>query len=269
MIAPVSTYLFVPADRPDRVEKALVSDAGAVVVDLEDAVGAGNKDAARAALGEMLLRRRDFVVRINAAGTEWHADDLASLSGCAPAAIMVPKAETVGELAVLAAWFPESILLPLIETARGLDAASDIARAANVQRLVFGSIDFQLDLGISGDGDELLFARSQLVLASRLAGISRPVDGVSLSIEGDGLVAEARRARSLGFGGKLCIHPRQLEPVAAAFRPTRAEYEHAQRVVAAAAASDGAVRLDGQMVDRPVVELARHIIATIESAQAA
>ena len=137
------------------------------------------------------------------------------------------------------------------------------ARAEGVERLLFGSIDLQLDLGIEGDGDELLAFRSEVVLASRLAGIAAPVDGVCTAIDdAAALDADTRRARKLGFAGKLCIHPRQVAVVHAAFAPSADEIAWAKRVVAAIDASkSGAVAVDGKMVDRPVLLRAQTILA--------
>ncbi|HZQ60584.1 MAG TPA: aldolase/citrate lyase family protein, partial [Casimicrobiaceae bacterium] len=155
-------------------------------------------------------------------------------------------------------------VLPLIETARGLWNALDIARAAGVERLLFGSLDYQLDLSIRED--ELLHARSQLVLASRVAGIAAPVDGITATFDDPAVVRrDAQRAHALGFGGKLCIHPKQVPEVNAAFRPGAEEIAWAQRVVAADAAAPGAaVAVDGKMVDRPVLLKAQAILVEAE-----
>ena len=175
------SYLFVPADRPERFAKALASGADAVIVDLEDAVAPPAKEAAREALGIWLTREEgQVVVRINAVDTPWFADDMALCQSPAVAAVMVPKAERVADLNC-----GDKPVLPLVETAAGIDAVRELARAPRVERLVFGSIDLQLDLGISGDGEELLLFRTQLVLASRLAGLAPPVDGVSTAIDDD------------------------------------------------------------------------------------
>jgi len=131
-----------------------------------------------------------------------------------------------------------------------------------VQRLMFGTIDFQLELDIDGDGDELLAFRSELVLASRLAGVQSPVDGPCTSWEDiELLTADARRARRLGFGGKLCIHPKQISPVNAAFSPSEPELAWARKVLQAAERSGGAaVAVDGKMIDRPVILKAERIV---------
>lgn len=137
-----------------------------------------------------------------------------------------------------------------------------LAATPGVARLAFGSVDFQLDLGIEGEREELLAARSQLVLVSRVAGRLPPVDGVTMALDDpDALRRDVTYARRLGFGGKLCVHPRQVAAVNEGFRPTTAEIEWARRVVEAAAeAGNNALRLDGKLVDRPVIDRARAIL---------
>jgi len=268
MTASARSYLFVPADRPERYAKALASGADAVIVDLEDAVAASAKDGARAALAAWLDGGGAGVaVRINDAASQSFAADLALVAHPAIVTVVVPKAERAADLARVRAAAPHAGLLPLIETAAGVDRVREIAAAPGVQRLAFGAIDLQLDLGIEegGDGDELLFFRSQLVLASRLAGLDAPVDGVTTAIDDAAAIeADTRRARRLGFGAKLCIHPRQLAAVHAAFAPSAGELAWAERVVAAAesaTATAGAVAVDGRMVDRPVLLRARALLA--------
>jgi citrate lyase subunit beta/citryl-CoA lyase len=257
------SYLFVPADRPERFAKALASGAGAVVIDLEDAVAPGARRAARSTLAAWLADApTPVVLRINAADTEWFDADLALCALRGVAGVMLPKAERRGDLARVARAAPGRSLLPLVETAVGFDRLRTIAEAPGVERLVFGSIDFQLDMGISGDGEELLLFRSQLVLASRLAGIGAPVDGVSTVIDDvDPLRADTLRARRLGFGAKLCIHPKQVAVVNAAFMPSQEEVAWARRVIEAAERSQGAaVAVDGKMVDKPVILRAQAVL---------
>jgi len=261
------SYLFVPGHRPDRFDKALAAGADAVILDLEDAVPAADKEAARKAVSHWLGLRESgpspqILVRINASSAPQHVADLqACLRGVD--GVVLPKSERVDELARLARALPGVALLPLIETALGFAAAPDLAHAPAVQRLVFGSIDFQHDLGIEGDGEELLLFRSQLVLHSRLAGLAAPVDGVCTALDDAPRIhAEALRARRLGFGAKLCIHPRQIAPVHDALAPTAAQLDWARRVLAAAdAAAGAAVALDGAMVDRPVILRAQALLA--------
>jgi citrate lyase subunit beta/citryl-CoA lyase len=201
------------------------------------------------------------LVRINGADSAWFEDDLVLCAVPGVAGIVLPKAEHEASLARLDAAGAAAIL-PLIESGLGLWNAAALARMSRVQRLVFGSIDFSLDLNIQESHETLLHARSQLVLASRVAGIAAPVDGVTTSFDDPARVhGDTLRARALGFGGKLCIHPRQVAPVHQAFAPTAAELDWAGRVVAAAeAARGGAVALDGKMVDRPVIMIAQHML---------
>lgn len=268
------SYLFVPGDRPERFAKALASGADAVVIDLEDAVSPAAKDAARNSLQEWLARvgadqpPRPVVVRVNASDTVWFEDDLRACAAPGVGAIMVPKAERADELSRVAA-LQGKPLIALVETAAGFDNLRSVACAAGVQRLAFGSIDFQLDTGISGDGDELLLFRSQIVLMSRVAGLAPPVDGVSTSIsDAQAVMDEAQRARRLGFGAKLCIHPAQVDAVNRSFSPSPADIDWAQRVLAAAASatstSGSAFAVDGKMVDKPVILRAEAILRQVD-----
>lgn len=259
------SYLFVPGDRPERFEKALASGADAIVLDLEDAVMPGAKDAAREAVGAWLggtAQKAQVVVRINDESTAGFQADVAMLARCGAAAVLLPKAERVETLAALRAACPGIALLPLIESARGMLAARDIAEAPGVQRLVFGTIDYALDLGLGAEPHALDAGHAQLALVSRAAGIAAPVAGVTTAIADETqLLADWQRARAHGFGAKLCIHPKQIAPLHAAMRPSPDELAWAQRVLAAAEGAHGAVQLDGRMVDRPVIERARRIVA--------
>ena len=257
------SYLFVPANRPERIAKALASGVHAVIVDLEDAVPPAEKVAAREALAAALPAAQAVLVRINSAGTEWYRDDLALLGKPGIAGVVLAKAEQVEHITEVAeALGHGACVLPLIETAQGFANVVELARAPAVQRLIFGSLDFQLDLGIDGEGDELLYFRSQLVLASRLAGIEAPVDGVYVAFDDDaGLASETRRVRKLGFGAKCGIHPRQVKVINEAYSPTAEEVAWAKRIVQAAADAKGAaVALDGRMVDTPVIAKAEQIL---------
>lgn len=262
-MASVHSYLFVPGDRPERFDKALAAGAGSVIVDLEDAVPLEGKQAARAALQAWLASAQAPVaVRINAADTPWFREDLAVCASPNVCAVMLAKADRPEDLVACTQAAPQARLLPLIENASGFDALRALAAVPGVERFVFGSIDFQLDLGISGEGEALLYFRSQLVLASRLGRLAAPVDGVTTDIHDAAKVQEAAaRARSLGFGAKLCIHPAQVAPVNAAFRPTDREMDWARRVLEAAARSGGAAAaVDGKMIDRPLMLRAQAIL---------
>jgi citrate lyase subunit beta/citryl-CoA lyase len=262
---PPRSYLFVPGNRPERFEKALGSGADAVIVDLEDAVPPEGKAEARAAVARWLAPQRPVLIRINGADTPWFAEDLALCAQAGVAGVMVPKAERVADLQRIATVAVGCAVLPLIETAAGFENLRAVAGAESVQRLVFGSIDFQLDLGILDD--ELTAFRSQLVLVSRIANLVAPVDGVCTAIDDtEQLQRDTTRARRLGFGAKLCIHPRQVETVNQGFVPSEAELAWARSVLAAAAQARGAaVALDGKMIDRPVILRAQAIVDEAEA----
>ncbi len=253
----ISAPLFVPADRPERFAKAAASGADAVILDLEDAVAPEAKEAARAQISAAFTGL-PVLVRINPAGTRWHGADLAAVAAGGFAAVILPKAEEAATVAAVAAALPGMALVALVETARGLANARAIA-AAGAARLAFGSVDFCADLGCAHLREVLLPARAELVLAARLAGIAPPLDGVTVQIDAPEAAADdARHARALGMTGKLCIHPRQVGPVRQAFLPTAAETAWARRVLGS---GDGAVAVDGAMVDEPVRARARAILA--------
>lgn len=243
MIADARSFLFVPGDRPDRFAKAAAAGADVVVLDLEDAVAPAAKEAARAHVVAWLAEGHTAVVRVNAAGTPWHADDVAAVRDAA--AVMVPKAEWPSDLDGLPS------VLPLVETARGIAAATDLCGVATVVRPVFGSIDLAAELGVDPlSRTALLHARSALVLAAAAAGCAPPVDGVTMALSDvDAVRDDTRHAVELGFTGKLCVHPRQVPVVHEAFRPSEDEIAWARTVLTA---GDGVTAVGGQMVDRPV-----------------
>jgi citrate lyase subunit beta/citryl-CoA lyase len=258
------SYLFVPGNRPERFEKARASGADAVIFDLEDAVQSQEKPAARdSVLGHMDAARPAFV-RINAADTEWFANDVAAIANHpGVAGIVLPKAETREHIeAVLVHAHPALAILPIVESARGFANLTLLCGTQRVKRIVFGTLDFQIDLDVEGDGEELDMFRSQIVLASRLAGLATPVDGVSTVLDDPVVIeSEARRGRRFGFGAKLCIHPKQVDAVHRAYAWTAAEQAWAERVLQAVEASGGAaVAVDGKMVDMPVILKARRIV---------
>ena len=207
-------------------------------------------------------------VRINDAGAAWFADDLGLLAKAHVQCAMLPKAEAAAQVdAVMAALPAGGSVLPLIETARGVQGVEAIAAATGVVRLAFGTLDYALDLGLSGDERGLLYAASRIAVASRCAGIAAPVAGVTAALDDEPrLLADLAFARALGFGAKLCIHPRQVAAIRAAFAPTAAEVDWARRVLAAWDQTPGAVELDGTMVDGPVLKKAQAIIDGIDAA---
>ncbi|MFI7680775.1 HpcH/HpaI aldolase/citrate lyase family protein [Actinophytocola sp. NPDC049390] len=252
MIADARSFLFVPGDRPDRFAKAQAAGADVVVLDLEDAVAPPAKEAARDHVAAWLADGRAAVVRVNAAGTPWHANDVAAVG--AATAVMVPKAERPEDLDV------HPSVLPLIETARGVASAARLCAVAGVVRPVFGGIDFAADIGVDPlSRTALLHARSTLVLAAAAAGCAPPVDGVTTALSDvDAVRDDTRHAVELGFAGKLCVHPRQVPVVHEAFRPSAEEVAWAESVLAAGVA--GVDVVGGQMVDRPVLLRARRIL---------
>lgn len=260
--------LFVPASRPERIAKAAAAGTDAVIIDLEDAVAPAAKEAARRELSRVL---RDLpkgparlLLRINAEATRWHADDLTAAANLPIDGIVLPKAETRrGVEAVKASAAGQLPLIALIESALGLHAVHDVAAAAD--RLAFGSVDFAADLGCAHGREALLGARSQIVLASRVAGLPQPLDGVTLAVGDDAEVeVDARYAASLGFGGKLLIHPAQIMPARRGLAPSASEVEWARRIVDSV--GDGAaVAVDGMMIDAPVLARARIVLTRHEA----
>jgi citrate lyase subunit beta/citryl-CoA lyase len=256
------SYLFVPGNRPERFAKACAAGADAVIIDLEDAVAPADKDVARSAVAAWLSAEQPVVLRINSADTQWFSDDLALCGLPGVAGVILPKAEHANQIRRVTAAAPDIAVLPLIETAQGFANAQSIAHTESVQRLIFGSIDFQLDMRIEGDDLELLYFRSQLVLFSRVANIQAPVDGVTTAIDDVAQIQiEAQRARRLGFRGKLCIHPKQVDVVNRCFMPSAENIAWAQKVLAAAESAHGAaVAVDGKMIDLPVIRKAQEIV---------
>lgn len=258
-----TTYLFVPADRPERYEKALASGAERIIIDLEDAVLDDNKASARDALKRAEIDWQRVVVRINDAASPHFEQDAALLRDMPVAEIMVPKANSADTLQQVAdALGGDRHLLPQIESVQGLFAMPELLGREDVARLIFGHLDYALDLGSGRDHEAMLHTRSQIVLHSRHAGKPAPVDSVTPDFRDvSACRRDAAAARNLGFGGKLLIHPAQVEPVSAVFAPSEAEIAWARRVVAAVEdVGRGAVAVDGEMVDKPVEEAARRIL---------
>lgn len=260
-----TTYLFVPANRPERFQKAVASGADVVIFDLEDAVAVEDKADARANLRQYFEQGGRGHVRINGVGTPEFEEDLLLCRMAGVDGIVLPKAEDPDVFRYVSkAVRIEKLLLPIVESARGMANVEAIAAAPEVSRLVFGTVDFCLDLGIEEVDNELLHFRSRVALASRLANIRTPVDGVTISVNDPKLLhAETERGRRLGFGAKLCIHPAQVSHVAACFIPAPELAAWAERVIQCASAKGnvGAFSIDGKMVDAPVIEQARRILA--------
>jgi len=283
---PHRTYLFAPGNHPRKVEKVFAAGADAAILDLEDAVAAAEKVAARSAVVAALKQPRGCrgFVRVNAVDTELHAGDLEAVVGPWLDGVMVPKVESAAQLqgadarlGALERRHGMAVgvvdLLPIVETAKGLAAVAGIAEAGTrVRRLSFGAVDLAKDLGmlLTLDEWELTPARAAVALASRAAGLEAPIDTVWVHFRDEtGLIKSAERARTLGFQGKMCIHPDQVAPVSRAFTPSDDEVAKAEKIVAAfekaEAAGSASIVVDGFFVDYPVVDHARRTLELIKS----
>ncbi|RPF29057.1 HpcH/HpaI aldolase/citrate lyase family protein [Georgenia muralis] len=269
MRRPVLTLLYAPGDRPDRVEKALASEADVVIVDLEDAVAPAAKDRARSETARLLATvDRPVQVRVNHVSTPWHADDVAMLAAVpADVGARVPKVESAAEVRELAAALPSRSLHLLLESALGVERAFEIAAASEqVASVGLGEADLRSDLRLTDDAG-LSWARSRVVVAARAAKLPSPHMSVHPNVKDvDGLSASCRAGRALGFLGRAAIHPAQLGPIREAFLPTGEEVERARTVLARVgdARTDGvgAVALeDGTFLDVAMVEQARAVLA--------
>jgi citrate lyase beta subunit len=265
--------LFTPANRPDRFAKAAATGADALILDLEDAVAASGKDEARANLvahftGDWragLAPAQSCGLRVNNVHTAAGLQDLAALAaaGLRPGFVLVPKVESAFELRLCARHLPGVPLLAAIESARGLEAAIDIATAdAAVQGLVFGGADLAVDLRAALAWEPLYAARARIVQAAAIAGIAAVDVPHFVLDDATALADEARRAKAMGFTGKLAIHPKQLAPIVETFTPTAAEVAEAREIVAAFEAAGGnALEFRGRMVEGPVVKAAQRVLA--------
>ncbi|MCI0142596.1 CoA ester lyase [Arthrobacter bambusae] len=271
MAASAISYLFVPASRPDRYQKALMAGADSVIIDLEDAVALEDKDSSLAQLVEALESglAEPVHVRINAADTEWFERDLHMLAGLsAPgraglAGVFVPKVENIASLErVRRALGDRGEVIALIESAAGLSRLRELAGAPRLTRLGIGAADLSFDLDVEIASSTIDYVYAQLVVESRLAGLLGPVASPPFSIsEAESTCADARRLRALGATAQLAIHPAQLDPIHTGFRPNDEQVRWARRVVTSVG---GAAQIDGQMVDKPVRERAERILAQVD-----
>ena len=262
------SLLFAPGSDERKLRRALQTGADAVIADLEDAVAPARKDEARALVARVFGDEGSAaaaMVRVNGTDSPHFERDLELVQKLPLQAIVLPKAT------------PESVdalgpngppVIAIVETAQGLRLAYETASHPRVEALVLGAVDLGLELGLESrpDGQEVLFARSKLVMDSAAAGIRGPFDIVHVDVrDEEGLEAESRLARSLGFRGKVCIHPAQVDIVNAVFAPGEDELARARRIVESytqgIAEGRGAVALDGEMIDLPVFERARLLIA--------
>ena len=268
--------LYVPGDRPEKLAGALGRGADALIVDLEDAVAPDAKDLARRTVSGWLAGQPEPVpaepeiwVRINP-GEAGHRDLLALEPGLrAVAGVCVAKTETPDDLAAVAdllAAAPWVALCPVLESAAAVFAARELARAPRVVRMQLGEADLCADIGVDPGPDEreLLWPRSQLVLASAAAGIDPPLGPVGVDFRDLDRLAETTRAlRRLGYQGRACIHPAQIPVVNAVFTPSEEELDRARTLVARFEAAGSGIVLDeaGRMVDEAVIRRARRVLA--------
>ena len=278
------SLLFTPANGGRKVDKAFASAADGVILDLEDAVATTEKPAARQAAIAALGTPRTLTawVRVNALSTPFCFDDLLAIVPAAPDAIVLPKVESAADVKT-ADWLLSQLearhgltaghirLAPILETALGIAAAAEIARASpRLNLLMFGAVDLALDMDLDLDDDQgsIAHARFAIALASRAAGLPGPFDTAFVDIHAlDRLRTSTLRAKAMGYTGKMCIHPAQIAVVNEVFTPSAQQLDRAQRIVDAFAtaerAGSAAVSVDGAMIDYPVVIKARRILDSV------
>jgi citrate lyase subunit beta / citryl-CoA lyase len=270
------SYLFVPGNRPERFAKALASGAHRVIFDLEDAVPPSEKQAARNAISSWLKDTADAdpIIRINDSSTIWYAEDLEFLRQCRRCDVMLPKCESAAQISAVCSQLQQGAsVYALIENAKAMVALNEIAATPGVNALAFGSLDYLTDLNIPSlrdvDGKSrfaLDFAASQIVIASKAAGLQAPIAGVTPELDSQQVAIDTVHARSLGFGAKMCIHPTQVQSVNMALSPTQAELAWATKVMLIwNSSTGGAMQLDGKMIDRPVALKAERLLALASS----
>jgi citrate lyase subunit beta/citryl-CoA lyase len=269
-VAHARTFLFVPGHRADRFDKAIASGADAIVIDLEDSVPSVAKAEARASIEREWTRLRAMsvpvLVRINGTNTDAGQQDLVWLERlAAAAAVVLSKSESPQQIISVHRRANGAPVLPIIESATGYAALSALADTPGVVRLAIGHLDFMADTGMRCDDDqsELAPLRFAVAMATRLSRLAPAVDGVTEQIHDEArLRQDVGRAMRFGMGGKLCIHPAQVNIVHQAMAPTERELQWAREVIAAEAAANGAaVQVGGRMVDLPVVLRARQVLA--------
>jgi citrate lyase subunit beta/citryl-CoA lyase len=289
---PLRSLLFTPGNRPQMMEKACGGGADGIILDLEDSVPLSEKETARPMVAEALEKftGRNLFVRVNGMGTGLTEGDLEATMSASLSGIILPKAESAEEMRKLDGLMErierergltvgQVEIIPLIESARGVHAVYEIlTAAARVSSLCFGSAeegDLVADLGCiwNPEGTSLLYARSKVLLEARAAGIEFPLDGVYMNlVDAEGLVREAKLARTLGYTGKTVIHPRQVEPVNTVFTPAKEEVVYATEVIEAfkeaEAKGSAAISLRGKMIDYAIVVRAKRVLALAEAIEA-
>ncbi len=268
----LTALLFTPGSRTDRFDKAAASGADGIIVDLEDAVAGPDKDRVRREVVSYFQQHvrvgtAPFVtaIRVNNLRSEAGKRDLEAMAtaGLRPDVVMLPKVESAAEVQLAATTLPNSVrLICLIETVLGVRFAHEIASASShVAALAFGGLDLSAETGGEPVWDALLWPRTKVVHACAAAGIVA-LDQPYIDFENTaGLTEECTRARTLGYVGKLAIHPKQCAPIKAAFQPTAPQIERAKKIVAAYEAAGGNVaNVDGQMIDVPIYRSALRVL---------
>jgi citrate lyase subunit beta/citryl-CoA lyase len=270
MLTRVRSLLFMPGTRADMVAKIGRFGPDVAAVDLEDAVAPGQKDAARDTAAAAIDALdpggpTTILIRVNPVGSPWFAADVAAAARCAAAGLVVPKLSSQHDLyevrqALVENGWADALIVAGIETALGVADARPVL-ASGVAGAYFGAEDYIADIGghRSPGGQEVLYARSQVCLAAYLAGLPAIDQAVVALGDDEHFLADARAGRALGYQGKICIHPRQVELAHRVFTPTAEEVAHARAVLAAGDAGVGVV--DGQMVDSVHVKMAQSVLA--------
>jgi citrate lyase beta subunit len=264
----LTSFLFVPGSRPDRIGKAISSGADAVIVDLEDAVKADEKESARRSLAIFLEENLDssVLVRVNSSDSDEHGKDLALCKEAGNVfGVMLPKASQRSEIEYVGSQTGKPVW-PLIESAAGIAALPDLVMAVEATRMSIGALDLAADLELEysseGCAKVLDFCRAQIVLYSKIGGLGPPIESVVPTInELDEISRVASQAKQMGFGGMLAIHPKQLPDIHQAFLPSQAEVDWAERVISGSKIYGSVFQLDGKMIDAPVVKSAERISA--------
>ena len=270
------SILFVPADKPERIEKAATLSTDVVVIELEDGVSPENKDFARKQAGQMIEQvdfgNREVALRVNRISTLHGLEDLKSMAKWAekPDLVLLPKVESAGEIRIydelISQMKAELEFMVMIESSRGiLNAPKIVTASPRVSCLALGAADLSAELGSHMSWDAMFIHRASMVLACGLTGIM-PIDSPYLNIKDEkSLLEECKKVQEMGYTGKLCIHPSQLALVNKAFTPSAEEVASARKIVKAVKTQGtGALVLDGKMVDTPVIKSAQRIVEAAE-----
>jgi len=283
------SFLFAPGNHPRKVDKVFGAGADVVILDLEDAVAVAEKEVTRVAVVEAMKAPRTSLgyIRVNSFETRWCMGDLEAVVGPWLDGLVLPKVESPDQLRAVSERISECErraglkpgtldLMPIVETATGIEASGAIAAACpRVRRLAFGGGDYtnDLDLTWTPEEHELAYARARLTHGSRIAGIEPPIDTVVIQVrDTERFRKSAANGRRMGFAGKLCIHPDQVPPCNEAFTPTRAEVEQARAVIRAfeqaEAQGSASIQLDGHFIDYPIVYKAQRVLALVARVEA-